>query len=227
MTRALVVLARTPLPGVGKTRLRAHLNGRFVDRLCVALARDTLGWARADGWRLLVAHRGPATPLRAVAGPAATLITQPRNDLGTRIAAAVDAGFAAGAARVVLIGTDSPTMPAALLHAAFDGLDGADATLVPALDGGWIALGVRQPLRDCLNRVRWSAATTFIETETALRVSGRFTLALPPWYDVDEPADLCRLAAEVSGPAGRRAPCSARLLGEMPAPVSSAGRPAA
>src|SRR4029077_2524309 len=63
----LVVLGRSPVPGAGKSRLRAAMGDGVVDGLCDAFLRDTLAWAGAGPWDLLVAHRGPAWPLTAIA----------------------------------------------------------------------------------------------------------------------------------------------------------------
>ena len=134
---------------------------------------------------------------------------------------------ARGATRVLLIGSDSPTLPRAILAAAFAGLACADATVVPAFDGGWVALGLTRPLGAVLRDVRWSSEATCTETVEALRRSGRAVQVLPPWYDVDTLDDLRRLADELEGQAGLTAPRTAALLRE-PSLVSAAlGRIAA
>lgn len=219
----LVVLGRSPVRGAGKSRLRTSL-GDVVDLLSESFVRDTLGWAAAGRWELLVAHRGPSWPIAAMAGPAARLVPQCHGHLGARIDAAVATAFGHGASRVVVVGTDSPTLPGALVDAAFDGLDTAGATLVPALDGGWVALGIAQPLAGCLATVRWSASTTTVETIAALRLAGRDVVILPPWYDVDEVDDLRRLADELRGPGRRRAPRTAALLRDRSILATAPGR---
>lgn len=209
--RTTVVICRSPVAGEGKTRLRRELGG-FVDELCITFLQDTLAWAREMNGDLLVAYDGPAAPLRDVAGGSARLVPQVDGTLGERISAAVTLVHMQGASRVVVVGTDSPTLPAALLSAAFAGLDSADATVVPALDGGWVALGTRGPLGEDLREVTWSTETTCAQTIAALRRTRHRVAVLPSWYDVDEVADLRRLACELSGPAGQRAPRTAALL---------------
>ena len=219
-----MVLGRSPVPGAGKRRLRDSLGDGAVDVLCDAFVRDTLAWAGAGSWDLLVAHRGPAWPLAAIAGPRARLVSQAEGDLGARIDGAVSDAFADGARRVVVVGTDSPTLPDALLIAAFDGLDTACATLVPAVDGGWVALGIATPLDGCLDGVRWSRPTTGADTVTALRAAGRDMVTLPPWYDIDDIGDLRRLAGELRGAGSRRAPRTAAGLRDPALWMSPAGR---
>jgi len=162
---------------------------------------------------LVVAHDGDGGALRGMAPGNCALIPQCNADFGTRLTSAVDAPFAHGAGRVVIVGSDCPTLPEALLMRAFQGLTDHAATLIPARDGGWIALGVRAPLGEALRGVRWSADTTQADTVAALKRDGRLPLILPPWYDVDEPADLARLAEELKSPAAsERAPHTAASM---------------
>lgn len=209
----LCVLARVPVPGVGKSRLRARLGDAAADRLAHAFAADVLDWTTLAADALLVAHEGSANLLPPVRHPVAHRLPQVAGDLGARITAAVDAGFAAGAERVVIVGTDCPTLPDRLIDQAFAGLCRAASTLVPALDGGWIALGVDRPLGTTLAGVTWSSPLTGEQTIRALRAGGRPPLVLPAWYDIDEPGDLDRVRRDPA--ASSRAPRTTRAVGEI------------
>ena len=199
MSDVLVVLARAPRPGEGKTRLRRALRACHpddVDALVRALAEDTLAWASGCD-ALVVAGCGDPGELRAIA-PFARHVRQRGASFGARIENAITAGLATGgrSARVVQIGTDSPTLPHALVDAAFSCLHRAhDAALVPALDGGWVANAVARPLRGALASaaVRWSTEHAAADTIAALRAQGRRVTVLPPWYDVDDLDGLHRL----------------------------------
>ncbi len=211
--RALAVITRTPSSGVGKTRLRDHLPDTAVDLLVDAMVRDTLAWARRIDAVLVVCHAGDAGPLRAIA-PDARFVAQPDGDFGSRLRATVDAGFATGATHVVLIGMDSPTLPTAYVEACFAGLrDRDDATIVPAYDGGWIALGLRRPLGHALDGIAWSMPTTLDATIGALNRAGFSVVSQPPWYDVDDAESLQQVARDVAAPECRaHAPLTARVL---------------
>lgn len=207
----LCVLARAPAPGFGKSRLRASLGDTSADALALAFVEDVLAWPMDQADAVLVAHTGSAFCLPLPAG--AGLVAQDDGDLGQRISGAVDAGFARGAHRVVIVGTDCPTLPATLLRAAFDGLATAASTMVPALDGGWIALGVERPLGAALAGVDWSSSRTGAQTIAALRADGRAPAVLSPWYDIDVAADLDRISGDTAALA--RAPRTAGVLAGM------------
>ena len=209
----LCVLARVPSPGTGKSRLRVRLGDAVTDRLARAFLEDVLDWSGTSADEVLVAHEGPAALLPPCGPAPCHLLRQLPGDLGVRIAAAVDAGFARGASRVVIIGTDCPTLPADILQDAFAGLTHAGSTLVPATDGGWIALGVNRPLWAALDGVAWSTELTGGQTIAALQADGRPPLVLPAWYDVDEPADLDRIRGDPGSLA--RAPRTCAALGAM------------
>ena len=210
MTQVLAVLARSPAPGQGKTRLRAALADRdpaLVDRLVHAMVEDTLAWA-SRGRTLLVAGDGEPGRLRALA-PAARLVKQPCAGFGERIERALCLGLAArrDASAVVQIGTDSPTLPDHLLESAYSALrEREDAVLIPADDGGWVALGVVRCLDGSLAEapVRWSTEHAAGETLAALRAAGRRVTVLQPWFDVDGLDGLRRICGDPV--AVRRAP---------------------
>lgn len=199
----LCVLARVPQPGSGKTRLRGRLGDEDTDRLAHAFVEDVLDWADEAADAVLVCHSGPGELLPPGSGRRLVL-PQVEGNLGDRIAAAVDAGFGHGAQRVVIIGTDCPTLPAARLEQAFTGLDNAASTLVPAADGGWIAMGLNRPAGSILSGVTWSSSHTGRDTIAALSAGGRPPMVLDPWYDIDELADLDRVRADPG--AAARAP---------------------
>ena len=62
----------------------------------------------------------------------------------------------AGATQVVLIGSDSPTLPVNLVEQAFSELDKNDAVLGPARDGGYYLIGLKQIWLGLLQGVRRS-----------------------------------------------------------------------
>src|SRR4051812_15017400 len=131
--RVLGVFAKWPVPGHAKTRL-AQGGPDWGARVARAFLLDTLDrLAHVQAGRVLVFSPGEsAAEFSAVAAGRYTLTPQGAGDLGQRLAAFTGQAIAAGAASVVIVGTDSPTLPVAFVEQAFTELERADVVLGPA-----------------------------------------------------------------------------------------------
>jgi rSAM/selenodomain-associated transferase 1 len=216
----LVVLMRWPSPGTGKSRLAATLGAETAHRLHRGFVADTLAWSAS--WPRLIAFDPPEARDRvARAAPGAALAAQPGGDLGGRLAHAFAGGFAAGARRVLLVGSDSPTLPEALLEACVEAADPEAVSLVGARDGGFVAMAAAREaaarLPALFEGVQWSTSRTAAQVTARARAAGVAVRHAGGWYDVDEVADLDRLAADLAGDPGRAPRTAAVLAGLMPA----------
>ena len=193
----LILLARWPERGVGKSRLAAGLGAEDAFALERAFLMDTLAWA-GQVRNLLIAH----TPSTAAAdfrrcAPRARLRVQPDGDLGRRIHHAFSEAFGLGASRAVIIGSDSPNLPGATLHACMEGLTQADAVVAPTFDGGFCALGLREPVAELFSGVRWSSPIVFDQLTRNAHALGLTMTTTTTWYDVDDATALRRLRADL------------------------------
>lgn len=205
----LLVLAKAPVPGRVKTRLCPPLDPDRAAAVAAAALLDTLDAVRAvPGVVPVLAHAGSldravrGTEIRAaLAGW--TLLPQRGQGLGDRLAAAhADAAAAFPGRPVLQLGMDTPQAGADLLGAAVAALAGTDAVLGPAPDGGWWALGLRDPAAAAVLRaVPMSTSATGRSTRAALADRGLRVDALPELSDVDEWPTARAVAA--AAPAGR------------------------
>ena len=150
--RRLVVLARWPAPGRCKRRLAASCGSASAAAAVQhALTLHTLAAARAGaaaaGAELWLAVDGLGERARRrwgaqLGGP--ICIGQGGGSLGTRLQRQWRRAFGAGAAQVVLIGSDLPRLEAADLTAAFEALERRPLVLGPALDGGYWLIGLNR-----------------------------------------------------------------------------------
>ncbi len=185
------MFVREPLPGIVKTRLAstlgpagaAALYRAFVDDMCARLApRLPLALAAESstaGVRVAQIARRYRLPV----------LDQGAGDLGARMRRVAETAFAR-ARRVVLIGSDLPTIPVAHVTGALGALGRARVVLGPSLDGGYYLLGLRRPLVDVFTGIPWSTDRVLARTLARLaraRVRPRF---VPCWYDVDTAADV-------------------------------------
>jgi rSAM/selenodomain-associated transferase 1 len=124
------------------------------------------------------------------------LTPQGKGDLGRRLSAFLTEQFAEGADAVVLLGTDSPTLPVAYVEQAFRELESNDVVLGPATDGGYYLIGCSGRVPPCFEGVAWG--TSRVLGETVARLAGWRLALLPPWYDVDTPEDWAMLQGHLA-----------------------------
>jgi glycosyltransferase A (GT-A) superfamily protein (DUF2064 family) len=201
VTRLLVV-AKAPVPGEVKTRLGTEIG--MVDAASVAAAAllDTLT-ACAETVGAARCHLALAGDLgEAVRGEEIGRLLDGwsvRPQVGAGLAARLaQAHLALGPGPVVQIGMDTPQVTPALLAEVAAALTGHPAVLGPAEDGGWWALGLRDPAcARVLHGVPMSTPGTYSATRAALLTSGVPVGEAATLRDVDTGADAERVAAVV------------------------------
>jgi uncharacterized protein len=189
---ALLVFVRAPELGRVKTRLAAELGAP----LALAVHRY-LGCRVADAVRGLQHHRvivhytgnNGAASVRAWLGNDLCLRPQVKGNLGERMAAAIGAALADGASRVVIIGTDCPSLDSAAIETAFRALSDADVVLGPATDGGYYLIGMSHLYPSLFENVPWSSSETLRVTLERARELGLSLAILEERRDVDTADD--------------------------------------
>ncbi|RKN51165.1 TIGR04282 family arsenosugar biosynthesis glycosyltransferase [Micromonospora endolithica] len=213
----LLVMAKAPLPGAVKTRLCPPATPAQAARVAAAALRDTLDAVGAtSGVTPVLALRGRLADAEdgdalAAAVRGWTVLAQRGDGLGDRLAYAhADVAAAFPGRPVVQIGMDTPQVSPPLLHAAVRRLTGAEAVLGRARDGGWWAVGLRDPRHAAVLRsVPMSTPQTGRRTWAALVDQGLRVAPLPMLRDVDGWDDALAVAREV--PASRFAGTVATL----------------
>ena len=193
----VIVLAKAPVAGYAKTRLISALGAGGAAALAARLLDHAVQEARAAGLGAVEVCCAPDAghPAWRQLAPVALLTEQGEGDLGQRMARAFERAFAAGERRVLLIGTDAPALDAGVLRRAAQHLAASDAVFVPALDGGYALVGLRQNAPALFDRMVWSCASVMRATRQRLAAAGLRYVELPPLADIDEPADLRHLPA--------------------------------
>jgi rSAM/selenodomain-associated transferase 1 len=198
-TRVLALFAKAPVAGQVKTRLAPQLRPDEAAALYEAMLLDILDQHALDTWRLALWFT-PDTArdwFRAKAASVWALYAQSGPDLAARMRALFETHAAEGGDRIVLRGTDSPTLPADRVASAFEKLEANDLVLCPDRDGGYNLIGLRRPC-PTLFELRLSTGSVLDETLAGADSAGLRVALLETHYDVDVPADLERLRADVT-----------------------------
>ncbi|HQU42760.1 MAG TPA: TIGR04282 family arsenosugar biosynthesis glycosyltransferase [Pirellulales bacterium] len=201
MVRQFGIFAKYWQPGRVKTRLAGQIGAVAAAELHRACLDTLLRRFAHLGDRRVLAFTPPEArqAFADLAGRAWQAEPQCEGDLGDRIEAHFATAFARGATRVVLIGSDSPTLPDALVVEAFERLKRADAVVGPSDDGGYYLIGLARPLDGLFRGLAWSTPQVFRQTLERLDAAGSKREILAPWYDIDTPSDFERLKSELAG----------------------------
>jgi glycosyltransferase A (GT-A) superfamily protein (DUF2064 family) len=182
---SLVVIAKQPVPGRVKTRLVPPYSFEQAATLAEAALADTLyAVLAAPAYRRVLVLEG--LPGRWLPD-GFEVVPQCEGELDERLAAA----FTVVTGPVLLIGMDTPQVDANLLAVDWDE---ADAWFGPAVDGGFWALGLREPDPHLLRGVPMSTPATGAAQRERLYVAGLRVRDLPLLRDVDTAADAAVVA---------------------------------
>ena len=186
----LIIFVKAPRPGTVKTRLAREIGEaaacaaycRMVNDLRSNLARlepveirftpddarkEVVQWLR-PGWRLAPQGVG---------------------ELGTRLQAAFAQAFASGSKRVVVIGSDCPTVTASDIELGWNELQEHDMVIGPAQDGGYWLIGLRSARPRLFQEINWSTSTVLVETLKRAEAAGLKVKLMRQRSDIDSPAD--------------------------------------
>lgn len=222
MFNALAIFAKAPIAGQVKTRLCPPLTCEEAAALYRCFLVDTVSRAAmlADVHIFLAITPPQSAPLfRALLQVPVHYVPQRGDSLGERETNLFTDLLQGRYARVVMIGSDIPTLPLAHLHDAFAVLADPmnDVVIGSSQDGGYYLLGARQLHPTLFENITWSTSTVFAETVARARHAGLTVAQVPTWYDVDAEAELRQVAVELTPPAhAARAPrtrgCSRALV---------------
>ncbi|MFK7820180.1 MAG: TIGR04282 family arsenosugar biosynthesis glycosyltransferase [Planctomycetaceae bacterium] len=187
MPGLLGMFVKQPVPGKVKTRLGADIGNDTSAELYSAFVRDLVDRYAHVGRRRVLAYSPAAAEewARETVGAQFEIWSQPDADLGSRIQDFFDHAFSLGVRRVVLVGSDSPNLPASYVEQAFELLDEMDVVVGPASDGGFYLIGQREESRNLFAHIEWSSPRVFEQTLRSARQLSAKVALLPVWYDID------------------------------------------
>jgi len=226
---AVVVMATSPEgERPPKTRLAAVIAADTDRRhLYAGFLADVIATCRSvDDVMLRVAYapEGGREGFETLGITDAELLPQKSGDLGAREREIFADLFAGGFSKVVLVGSDLPTLPPHYLNRAIEQLADETVVLGPATDGGYYLIGLTAPaegkaIPNLFTEIRWSTAHAFQDTLAAAHREGIHVEQIPSWYDVDDPDGLSKLRQDLEDLThAKRAPATTRVLTKILGP---------
>ena len=228
LANALAIMAKAPVAGAVKTRLVPPLTLAQAAEFYRALLLDQFDhlrhYAGVERYVFFAPADG-ANILRDLGGGEYAYLAQSGGDLGARMHRVFADLMSMGHRNIVLIGSDLPALPWAILDQAFKHLAQAEARVVlgPSRDGGYYLVGMNRPAPEIFADMTWSHERVLADTMARLDALDLNYKILPTWFDLDVVGDFQRLwsltKTDSRGALRRTLPCLARLGFSPPSKV--------
>lgn len=188
----IVIVVKAPEAGKAKTRLIPALGANGAAALAERMLYQTVATACTASHCVELYVTPPANnPIwGAFALPVQLdLSDQPDGNLGQRMAQIAKRVICDGE-QIILIGTDCPALTTEHLLRVEAALREHDAVIIPALDGGYVLLGLRRYDPALFANIPWSTSQVCQHTLDRLLTLQWSFLVLQPLPDIDEPDSL-------------------------------------
>ncbi|RVT92133.1 glycosyltransferase [Rhodovarius crocodyli] len=202
---AVAIICKTPMAGRSKTRLSPPLRPEECAAISACFIRDlavTIDGLSGEGVRGYAAYTpaGSEPALRPLLPESFGLVLQGEGDLGDRLLKAAEDLLALGHAGVILVNSDSPTLPPAILRDAVAAVRrGGNVTLGPASDGGYTLIGLSATHPRLFAEIPWSTEVVCRLSRDRAAEIGMPVVLVDPWYDIDDAHSYAVLEAELRG----------------------------
>lgn len=191
----LLIFTKSPILGEVKTRLQPDYSPEDSLMVHKALLFNTLEVTKKlddiDVELCCAPDRNTSFFLSCENNYPITLSNQEGADLGERMAFASSVTLQTYE-KVLVIGIDCPDIDENYILQAFTALEDNDAVIGPAMDGGYVLLGLRKFSPEIFNDILWGVDSVFEETKAAFNLLDWSWHELEKKYDVDLPEDLQR-----------------------------------
>lgn len=192
--RCVILFVKLPEPGKVKSRLAQDMDGEIVQRLYECMVLDAIEMLEHVEAPFRICFDPPDAPdsVRQWLGQAYSYMPQTGDDLGARMEQAFIRVFSEGVDNALLIGSDIPSLTAAIIDIAFHSFSVCDAVIGPAEDGGYYLIGFKKKTFEpgIFQTMTWSSKTVFRETLGRLEKAQLTVNRLPVLSDIDTREDV-------------------------------------
>lgn len=192
----LIVFIKAPLAGKVKTRLKRHISQAGVLQLYRGMVEDLLSQFEGSedfSVRIMFSPPEAGQMVRNWLGAHREILPQSTGDLGNKMEQAFAEAFSKGFRRVVLIGSDIPTIDREKIRRAFGKLSNHPVVLGPANDGGYYLIGLRQPHTEIFTGISWSSSAVLAQTIKKIKKLNLNFALVEPETDLDVYQDVKQL----------------------------------
>ena len=185
---ALIIFVKTPVPGMVKTRLQPELtedqSAELYCNFLMDLDNKFNPIADFDTW-YAVSPENFNEDILAAFVQMDKYFLQDGHDLGKRMKNAFQALFSRGYEKLVLIGSDIPSITIDIISQALQGLETKDCVLGPSKDGGYYLIALSKIHQEIFRDFPWSTSVVLKKTMEILKKKGITYNLLVELEDID------------------------------------------
>jgi len=188
MKNALIIFIKTPIPGLVKTRLQPDLTADESAQLYTAFLKDIdnklYSQDEFDCWYAVSPENFQKDDLDQIIH-LDNYFLQEGQDLGQRMENAFQFLFSKGYEKIVLIGSDLPSITLDIISQALQGLETHDCVIGPSRDGGYYLIALSSLQSDIFKNLPWSTSEVLKKTIDILVKKALTYALLPGFEDID------------------------------------------
>jgi rSAM/selenodomain-associated transferase 1 len=184
----LIIFCKNPILGQCKTRLAASIGPEKALKVYEFLLNHTAKITSELSAKRIVYYSQQIVQNDFFDPNHFEKALQRGDDLGARMAHALEQSFAQGAQKVLIIGSDLYDISAELIQRAFQALNTHQTVIGPAKDGGYYLIGMTQFNAEVFRNKNWGSPSVFSDTLSNLKPDLPFLL--PEKNDIDTIEDL-------------------------------------
>lgn len=161
----VALLLKAPIPGTVKTRLARQVGVDSATQIYKRLVRHQIAQI-PEGWGTVV-HFAPAdafSRMTSFLGEDQTFVVQFEGDLGERLRHAAAHHFEKNSHPLLVIGGDCPYLTTPVLEECAAALQQRQACIVPAVDGGYVLIGLAENQPSLFENIAWSTPRVRLQT---------------------------------------------------------------
>ena len=191
----VLVFAKAPIPGEVNTRLIPCIGVDAATQLQVELIHSRLESLKKQGLCNVELWCSPDSNhiffQQCQKQYGVTLFEQQGDDLGERMSSAIKESLQRFK-RVVLIGTDAPSLTTKHIETSIKKLGSNDVVIAPAEDGGYVLIGMAQHCDTVFQSVPWGTGEVLACTRENISADNMIGCEIETCWDIDRVGDYWR-----------------------------------
>ncbi len=190
MENVLLIFIKNPELGKVKTRLANSIGDVEALQVYQELLKKTISVAGNTEARRQLWYSSFIDYEDGISTDTFEKYLQSGSDLGERMRNSFQQAFKEGVDRVVIIGSDCPSLNEKILENAFERLEENDLVIGPSEDGGYYLLGMNRLFETFFKDIKWSTESVLESTLQKAKTEGLKVYQLPILNDIDNLEDL-------------------------------------